>query len=483
MSGPPAPRPTTSSSSLWPALGCSVLFLLPFAAGGAFAAVMAVRAVARNDWPQAGFLAVFALVFGGVGFGGIVAVLRGRRGAEAALSRQARHPDAPWLWREDWATRRITDSSGAEMGFAWVFAILWNLISVPSSVLAVRAALYEGNRAALIALLFPAVGLGLLIWAVRATLRRRRYGTSVLELATLPAAIGHALEGTVRTPADLRPADGFRVVLSCIRRVRTGSGRNRSTSESILWQEERRVLAGGLGVPIAFALPSDAVPADPARGDDRTFWRLEVSAEVPGVDYVSRFEVPVFRTAASALPRTQAEQAAAAAGTVRADYRQPAGSRIQVSRTRRGTEIYFPAARNPGAAAGLTAFTLIWAGATWATIAFGAPLLFPVVFGAFGLLLLFLVIDQWLGVARVTADQTGVTVARGWIVPGGERAVRAAEVAEVTTKIGSQAGRTVYYDLVIVTAAGKRITLAGGMADKREAEWLAAAVLSAVRTD
>jgi len=367
------------------------------------------------------------------------------------------------------------------MGFAWAFAILWNLISIPSSVLAVRAALSEGNRAALIALLFPAVGIGLLAWAARATLRRRRYGTSVLELETLPAAIGHALEGTVRTPAELRPAEGFRVVLSCIRRVRTGSGRNRSTSESILWQEERRVPAGGLGVPIAFALPSDAVPADPGRGDERTLWRLELSAEVPGVDYVSRFEVPVFRTAASALPRTEAEQAVAAAGAVRSDYRQPPGSRIVASRTRRGTEVYFPAARNPGAAAGLTAFTLIWLGATWATIAFGAPLLFPIVFGAFGLLLLFLVLDQWLGVARVTADQTGVTAAKGWIVPRGERTVRAARSAEVKTKIGSQAGRTVYYDLVIVTAAGKRVTLAGGIADKREAEWLAATVLSAIR--
>ncbi|MEP6688673.1 MAG: hypothetical protein ABJC36_10020, partial [Gemmatimonadales bacterium] len=198
--------------------------------------------------------------------------------------------------------------------------------------------------------------------------------------------------------------------------------------------------------------------------------------------YVSRFEVPVFRTAASAQPRTEAEQAVAASTAVRADYRRPAGSRIQVSRTRRGTEIYFPAARNPGMAAGLTVFTLIWTGATWATIAFGAPLFFPVVFGAFGLLLMFMVIDQWIGVTRVTADRIGVTVASGWIVPRGERTLRAAEVAEVTTKIGGQAGRTPYYNVVIVTSAGKRIPGGSGIADKREAEWLAATVLEALRT-
>ena len=88
---------------------------------------------------------VLALAFGGVGFGGILAVVRGRSAVEEALAREARHPEAPWLWREDWAARRITDSSMAEMGAAWAFAILWNLISIPSAVLAVRAAL-QGVR-------------------------------------------------------------------------------------------------------------------------------------------------------------------------------------------------------------------------------------------------------------------------------------------------------------------------------------------------
>jgi hypothetical protein len=479
MTGTPAAHPSTATT--WQALGCAILFLLPFAAVGVVTAGLAIGSAAGGDLGKAGFLSIFALVFGGVGIGGIVAVLRGRRGAEAAMAREARYPEEPWLWREDWAARRIADGSALEMGFAWAFAALWNLVSIPAAVVGVRAALREGNRAALVALLFPAVGLGLLVWAARITIRRRRYGSSVLELTTLPAAVGHALQGTVRTPAELRPPEGFRVVLSCIRRVTTGSGRNRSTSESILWQEEHRTSAGALGVPVAFAIPADAVPSDPGRGNDRTLWRLELSAEVPGIDYAAGFEVPVFRTAASALPRTEAEAAVAALAAVPADYRQPAGSRIQVSRTRRGTEIYFPAARNPGLASSLTVFTLIWSAAIWATIAFRAPLIFPIVFGAFGVLLLIILIDQWIGVTRVTADRDGVTVAKGWLVPGSGRTLRAAEVAEVTIKIGSQAGRTPYYDVVLATTTGKRVTAGGGIPDKREAEWLAAAVQTALR--
>ena len=229
--------PSAAVSSTRKAIGCVVLFLLPFAAVGVFATVQLMAAIGRRDWPQAGFLSVFVLTFGGVGFGGIAAVLAGRRRAEEGLAREARHPEAPWLWREEWASRRIGDSSRGAMWGAWIFAALWNLISIPSAVMAVRAALREGNHLAWIALLFPIVGVGLLAWAIRATARYRRYGVSTFELTTLPAALGHSLEGLVRTPRELRPNDGFQVTLSCIRQVTRGSGKSRSTSESTLWQE------------------------------------------------------------------------------------------------------------------------------------------------------------------------------------------------------------------------------------------------------
>ena len=61
------------------AIGCTMLFLLPFAAVGAFTAVQAVRAALMHDWAHAGFYAIFALTFGGVGFGGMAAALVGKR--------------------------------------------------------------------------------------------------------------------------------------------------------------------------------------------------------------------------------------------------------------------------------------------------------------------------------------------------------------------------------------------------------------------
>jgi hypothetical protein len=462
------------------ALGCGVLFLLPFAGVGVFTAVQAVRSAAASNWAQAGFFSIFALTFGGVGIGGLIALAAGRRRLADAEMRQAQHPDAPWLWRADWASGAVTDSTRVTLWTAWVFAALWNLIGVPSGVLGVRTALREGNWLALIALIFPAIGLGLLAWAVRVTLRYRRYGISRFELSHNPGIVGHTLAGTVRTPSDLRPPEGFDVVLSCIRRETTGTGKNRSTTEHLLWQEERRTMGVPGGLPVAFAIPADARPSDPGTANDRVLWRLQVTGEVPGIDYSAAFEVPVFRTAESAAPATGADRAAAAAAMVPADYRQPAGSRIQVSTTRRGTEIYFPPARNLGLAIGITVFTAIWLGAVALLLVFHAPIMFPIVFGSLALLLVYLLLGAWLGVTRVTAGDGQVTIATGWLVPRRERTLKAGEIKGVTTRIASQQGTTGFYDITIETTAGTRVAAGRSVRDKREAEWLAATIANAV---
>jgi hypothetical protein len=468
-------------------LGCVALFLLPFAAAGLFAAFQATRSAMSGDWGQTGLLAAFALTFGGVGFGGLAAAIAGRRRLAETTALKDRNPAAPWLWRPDWVAGRVDDSSRATMWLAWIFAALWNLISVPSAVLALRTSAWKEKPAVLLVLLFPAIGIGILVWAIRATLRYRRFGVSLLELGTRPGLVGHSLAGTVRATTTLRPADGFQVALRCIRRATTGSSRNRSTTESILWEEDRRVPgqvvrdAAGMGttIPIAFAIPPDALACDDSDSDDRILWRLEVSAGVPGIDYAVTFEVPVFRTELSEQPPTASEAAMAAPVEV-GSYRQPADSRIEVTTSRRGTEIYFPAARNPGAASGITFFLALWSGVVWALIHFHAPLLFPIVFGAFDVLLLVGVLELWLRVSRVVAGNGSLTVTSGYIAAGGERTLPASAIQDVITRIGMQSGTRPYYDIVVNTKDGKKIIAGRALRDKREAEWLAAIITQAV---
>jgi hypothetical protein len=392
--------------------------------------------------------------------------------------------EQPWLSRPDWASGRIEDGSRAAAVAAWLFAGLWNLISTPAAYFAGRQALREGNKAALVGLLFPVVGIGLVVWAVRATLRYRRYGVSRLDLATVPAPVGRELRGTVVAPAVLETREELRVTLTCVRRVTRGAGKNRSTTETVLWQEEQRVAAShsrtaeGMvtAIPVAFRIPGDVEPSDGTDPRNKVVWRLEVSAGVPGVDYRSAFEVPVFRTSEDVVPADPGSPAAAVRPFV-----QPATSRIKVSRSRRGTEIDFPAGRNPGAAAGLTALLAVWLVATWATIRFEAPVLIQVIFAAFGFLFAWASAALWFGASRVTIGDGSVTVARGLFAPMREQRMGIADIARVTTRIGMQAGRTPYYDLMLIRNDGRKLPAGRAIRDKREAEWLADTVREALR--
>ena len=64
-------------------------------------------------WETLAFQTMFVLIFGGIGFGMLVGGLlaRGKQKVEAALA--AAHPEAPWMWRRDWAA-----DASARMSFA-----------------------------------------------------------------------------------------------------------------------------------------------------------------------------------------------------------------------------------------------------------------------------------------------------------------------------------------------------------------------------
>ena len=464
------------------AFGCLVAFLTPFAVAGVALTLAGISRLAQGNWREG-----LGFCWGGVLFGGVAvalgaAVRAGRRKLKDQERLQSAHPDKPWLWRPDWATGRIADSNRAALWTSWGFAVFWNLIAFPSGYLGVCAAREQGKPGGYVALIFPLIGLGLLVWAVRSTIRCRKYGFSQLELSTVPAVIAHSLVGSVRVGAAVSPPEGFLVTLSCIRRVTSGSGKDRSTTETILWQDEQRAAgtttrdAAGWGtvIPAAFRIPSDAEPCQGDNSDDQVLWRLGVSASVAGVDYGSVFEVPVFRTEASATPPTDAEtQLAQRHSQEISNYRQPPTSRIRVSRSQPGVEIFFPAARNPGAASGVTVFTVTWGAILWALLHYRAPLVFPILFGLFEILLGWFVLELWLGVSRASVRSGGMVLAKGLGYPGREEQISVDAIADVVTAIGMQAGSTPYYDVVVRRKDGKKVIAGRSVRDKREAEWLA----------
>jgi hypothetical protein len=464
--------------------GCATLFFVPFIGFGVAALVLALRRFGEGKGTDALGLGAFGLVFAGVGFGGLLALRAGARIARQREEAEVRHPDAPWLWRDDWAAGRVFDINRSTAAGLWGFALLWNLIALPAAFFGLRETLAKDNPAGWLALLFPAVGVGLIVAAGRASLRSRKFAVSRLDLVTVPAVVGHGLAGVIRTPADIRPADGFALVLSCVRIRRTGSGKNRSTTETVLWQEEKRVAgqrgAGGpadglvTNIPATFHIPADAPPCDDRNRNDRVIWRLRASASVPGVDYESVFEVPVFRTASSDQPPAEQLERLLGRAPSAEEWRQPAGSPIRVTTSGGGTTVLFPAGRNRGVAVGLTTWTLAWTGVVVALAIFEAPLVFTVVFGAFGLLFVYGALRLWLRVVEVTASPDELVVAQGLGAPRTSRTVPAVELKDIVLKIGMQSGDRLWYDLYAVRTNGRKLDVGGGIRDKREAEWIAA---------
>ena len=271
----------------------------------------------------------------------------------------------PWLARREWAERRIRDGGRAGGWFFAGFALFWNTIAWTIAIVFWRQSGTAPEAARWFVMIFPAVGLLLLGGAVRAVLAQLRYGVSVLELATLPAPPGRLLAGVVETRGVIAPAAGFRVRLSCVRRTVRGSGKNRSTSENLLWQDERIIpgatrQSGGIGIPFAIPIPSEAEESNEDNPRDRLVWRLTVDAEVPGVDYNVGFDVPVFRTPESDTPLS-AEEIARLDPSALPTAPVPE-SRIGVTRRATDLELRFPPGRAPRAAGGLVAALLIWTG-------------------------------------------------------------------------------------------------------------------------
>ena len=457
-----------------------VVFLSLFALVGVVTAVFAVRSFLDEDFGKGAFLSIFALVFGGFGIGMTAFMLEARKKARKSLELRALAPGEPWKWREDWAEGTARSSTKTTMLFAWAFSILWNLISLPLLFVLPAEILEKENYPALLGLLFPLVGVGLLVWAIRETLEWKTFGQSLFRLNSTPGVIGGVLAGTVEVPASFEPDQVFDVTLSCINRKRTGSGKNSSTTETILWQEKLESVrplgqpaAMGSAIPVRFEIPYDCKQCDDTDPDDRILWQLGAHAAVPGVDYHGTFEVPVFRTAASrALSPGQDPGEAPPTGY------QPtpgAGISFDVSPTG-GSVIAVAPARPAGATAAMAAFFLVWTAVIVLMVHLGAPFFFPLIFGLFDLLFFYGLLQLAFGRTRIVIEEGNVVLDNVLAGFSFRKIIPVDEIETVRPSIGMQSGKSVFYSILIARRGGKTSTLHVAIREKHDAEWLAAEV-------
>ncbi|WP_309400154.1 hypothetical protein [Cerasicoccus maritimus] len=282
------------------------IFLALFGGFFAFMGIMAIVMTAKgegdqNQSPIVGFVVggIFACVGLGIIGAGIWSLKKGKQ--EAALA--AQHPDAPWLLKKDWAEGRIVDSNKGAFFFMLAIAIFWNAISWTATIGVFSEGSDADPAAKWIVPLFPLVGAGLAWGAFYLFLRWRKFGSSTFEMAEVPGVIGGSLGGVILTKVNVKPEKGFLLQLRNEKQVTTGSGKNRSTHTTVVWESEQWIQEEAMpddptqsALPVFFSIPYTAHQTE--RIDNRTEykWELKVKAELPGVDYESRFTVPVFLT-------------------------------------------------------------------------------------------------------------------------------------------------------------------------------------------
>jgi hypothetical protein len=432
--------------------------------------------------------------------------------------RKARHPQEQWLWREDWANGRCVSSDRAGTFGIWLFAVVWNAISLPLLFIVPRE-VESGNLPAAIGLMFPLVGVGLFVWALRSTARWRKFGGSVLELESVPVQPGRLLRGVIRTRLEEPPADGLALTVTCVRRIDPPGKSN--VHEKILWQEEARIPSemlrrefDGTLIPVELDIPDAVQPTDLKDRRNTVHWRVHVQAAVTGIDYAALFEVPMFETAehcfASAreggaeggvgmAPRTAsarqvdretAPSTQSASRTAGRSAFDPSRASTRVETDLQGRRVYrLPAFRNPGISLGLGVFLVLWFGIAGFAYRMGAPLLFPIVFAALGALLLLSWIDLTLVQTTISIASDNVRIAKSMLGLTRAREIARSSITRVATKVGmSQQGSGVqpsraYYDLLLIQLDGRRAVISCKLRNRAEAQWLAEAIAERLGVD
>ena len=409
-------------------------------------------------------------------------VVYGAHAVKKTDALQAEHPDQPWMWREDWATSAIRDSSKATTIGLWVFTLFWNAIAFPVAWIA-RPQM-SGEPAALIVYLFPLVGIILLISAVYQTLRSAKFGTSICHLERVPIAPGRMFRGDIELKTDVAPADGYRLRILLINAVTNRTGKKRSTTERLIWDSEIVVDSTaamrspmGTRIPFQFATPPDSHPTDDQDFYNRYLWRLSASAELPGVDYAAQFDLPVFQTGQKADGSEfeafeQRHRVEAARHPVR-----PA-SGVEITKlTGGGEQFRIHAKLTFGQAFRSLLFPAVWNAAIVAMIHFQAPWGFPAVFIAIDLLLLVASVDYFLGRSTVEVDGSGVRVRKQWLGMGAnEKSYAPDAIAAID---GTSAGaNSKSFGVTLKLRDGDTRLLGANLPDRESADSVAAKMMA-----
>ena len=427
-------------------------------------------------WELMGFKSIFLLVFGGFGGAMMFYVWRMPRKKNED---DPRYADSPWLLDDAWQTATIRSSSKASMVGVWLFAAVWNLVSAPLPFVLYEEVVDKQNFIALVGLLFPLVGVGMLVWAIRRTLEWRRFGPTPVTLDPFPGSIGGHVGGTIELNEPFDSANEFQLTLTNLRSDVSGSGKNRSRRESAKWQDTivahaESSAAGGTRLTFRFDVPEGLTESDAKReGDTYTIWRLAITAELDGADLDRSFDIPVYATATRSR---QLSQLAVERGREKQSARaeKAARDRIRIITGMDGRSLYYPMLRNAWSQLGgfIVGCTFAAIGA-YLAVAEGQRL-FGSVFGGIGGLVALATVYGMFNSLEVTRDASGFKTVRRWLgIPVRRQQMGKHEFQhfEKDSRFQQQGGgkHVMHYNVCAVDRSGRKVVVGEGFRGASEA--------------
>jgi hypothetical protein len=483
------------------------VFGLPFLGGGL--AFIYAQLVSRGNFRTIETVTaiLFGSVFVSIGGGFIYAAFHGYTLLKQQAARVESNPLSPWLWRADWASRRAESQNKKSEITYWVICILCNMITLPAAAMLAPKMVGASDPRILLLLGFSSLGLILLVNALRATIRHRRFGDTYFEFDALPFSPGEKVSGRIHLKFETRAEHGIDLKLSCVRKIVSGTGNSRSTSKVILWQADQNVPVGALqpgpvgrAIRVDFSVPADSLVTDLDNPNDQVLWVLHAEADVPGVDYADDFEIPVFRGAASSAPasnfRTGIATGADSFGFPSSrpsdadsgEVAQPAHTKVVVARGSGSTEFCFPPFRNPGRALILLLVTVVWSAVIYLMYLKHAPTLFFIVFGLTDLLIIAGFLHTTFGSSQISVRSGEILSRRGILGLWLTRRIQVSEVVSILPVVSMQQGGNsdnALHAIRMRLKDGSKITLADEIASRQEARWVVSQIetLSGLKLD
>ena len=427
-------------------------------------------------WGLIGFKSIFLFTFGGVGLGLIIFVFRTPK--EKDLSAQE-YRDRPWLANDKWQTAVIKSGSKTAMYASWAFAAFWNLISAPLPLVIYTEVTEKNNLPALLGILFPLVGIGLITWAVKRTLEWNRFGAAPVTLDPFPGSIGGHVGGTIDVNLPYDASTQFSLTLTSLRSYVSGSGKNRSRQESAEWQDTlgAHVSSGARGSRLSFRfeVPDNLEESDADQSEGSYYlWRLNIRADLPGVDIDRDYEIPVYATGETSADLSEFSIRQARRQQNRIDV-QLIEKLVETSYQAGGRVMRFPMGRNLLSGLGGLVFGAFFTATGWYLVKYEGQLFMGGVFGLVGLLIVIsafyfvlnsLEVAQEGGDIRTVRRILGIPVKRGQM----RRAdfVRFAKKASATTQSGGK--HVIHYSVSAVDRHGQKLLVGEGFKGASQAE-------------